>query len=95
MVEEICRRNHQRAIATRKNANLFGMPKHVEKFNEVLQELSRELNTKYLDIYNPMKNHADKASLFYPTDGVHLSEAGHAFVADAIMQAMPELRQEK
>ncbi|MGI6355882.1 MAG: SGNH/GDSL hydrolase family protein [Lentisphaerae bacterium] len=88
MVEEICRRNHAKAIQTRPNASIFGLPEHVEAFNDVLQKLGKELGIGYLDVYTPMKNHPDKPSLFYPTDGVHLSTAGHAFVADAILKAL-------
>ena len=88
MVEEICRRNHEKALPTRPNASLFGLPVHVEAFNDVLQKLGKELGIAYLDVYTPMKNHPDKPSLFSPADGVHLSAAGHAFVADAILAAL-------
>ncbi|NMA39147.1 MAG: SGNH/GDSL hydrolase family protein, partial [Lentisphaerae bacterium] len=88
MVEEICRRNYEKALLTRPNSVLFGLPGHVEAFNDVLQKLGKELGIGYLDVYTPMKNHPDKPSLFYPTDGVHLSTAGHAFIADAILAAL-------
>ena len=88
MVEEICRRNYEKVLPTRPNSSLFGLPEHVEAFNDVLQKLGKELGIAYLDVYAPMKNHPDKPSLFYPTDGVHLSTAGHAFVADAILAAL-------
>ncbi|NMA40678.1 MAG: SGNH/GDSL hydrolase family protein [Lentisphaerae bacterium] len=88
MVEEICRRNYEKALLTRPNSVLFGLPGHVEAFNDVLQKLGKELGIAYLDVNTPMKNHPDKPSLFYPTDGVHLSTAGHAFVADAILAAL-------
>lgn len=88
MVEEICRRNVEKVKATRPNASLFGLPVHVEAFNDVLQKLGQALGIAYLDVYTPMKNHPDKPSLFSPADGVHLSEAGHAFVADAILSAL-------
>ncbi|NMA40679.1 MAG: hypothetical protein GX937_10945, partial [Lentisphaerae bacterium] len=52
------------------------------------QKLGKELGIGYLDVYTPMKNHPDKPLLFYPTDGVHLSTAGHPFVADAILKAL-------
>ncbi|MGI5924876.1 MAG: SGNH/GDSL hydrolase family protein [Lentisphaeria bacterium] len=88
MVEEICRRNYEKALPTRPNSTIFGLPEHVEAFNEVLQKLGKELGIAYLDVYTPMKNHPDKPSLFYPSDGIHLSTAGHAFVADAILEAL-------
>ncbi|MDD4537534.1 MAG: GDSL-type esterase/lipase family protein [Lentisphaeria bacterium] len=88
MVEEICRRNYEKALPTRPNSTLFGLPEHVEAFNDVLQKLSKELGIAYLDVYTPMKNHPDKPSLFNPSDGIHLSTAGHAFVADAILTAL-------
>ena len=37
---------------------------------------------EYLDLYTAMKNLPDKSSLVRPTDGVHLTEKGHAYIAN-------------
>ena len=48
-----------------------------------MKKLSAEFQFPYLDIYTPMKALPDqeKAALFRAGDGVHLTSAGHEFVA--------------
>ena len=58
---------------------LYGKPALLEQFNRVSQQIAKELNVEYLDIYNPMKILSGKPLYF--TDGVHLSVKGHDFVA--------------
>ena len=58
---------------------LYGKPVLLEQFNRVSQQIAKELNVEYLDIYNPMKVLPGKPSYF--VDGVHLSRKGHDFVA--------------
>ena len=64
-------------------ATRFGDPKHLEAFNAIMAELaSVDPAVEYFDIYTGMKSRPDKASLFRSTDGVHLSQKGHEFLAD-------------
>lgn len=78
----------EKAVAMLRNGishNLFGMDKHIRNFNQVNQKLATELRLDYLDIYSITANHPDKRHLFLPDDGVHLSLAGHACVAEQIL----------
>ena len=68
----------------------FGDPVHQEAFNRVLQELAKENNLEYLDLYTGMKALPDKASLLKPTDGVHLSDKGHDYVALKTLEYLKE-----
>ena len=83
---DLCRQNTEKRVASGKVANMFGIPQHIEAYNAILQKLAQELDLDYIDIYTPMQKHPDKGSLFSPADGVHLSEAGHAFVAEHILK---------
>ena len=60
----------------------YGDPKFLEAYNAVLADFAKEPGVEYLDLYTTMKALPDKASLVRPTDGVHLTEKGHAWVAD-------------
>ena len=62
---------------------MFGIPEHQENFNKVLQQLAKENSFYYMDVYTPMvkMGQAAKAKLLNPKDGVHLSPAGHDFIA--------------
>ena len=75
-----CRVNGKKRIAAKKGG-LFGVPENIEAFAAVMKKLSDEYQFPYLDIYTPMKAMPEKASLFNPGDGVHLTPAGHEFVA--------------
>ncbi len=61
--------------------NRFGDPKHLEAFAAVLKELAQKHHLEYMDIYTPMKAFPGKAGLLNPRDGVHLTAAGHDFIA--------------
>ncbi len=61
----------------------FGDPKLLEAYNSIMKELAaKDSEVEYIDIYTSMKAHPDKPSLFRP-DGVHLSQKGHEYVAEA------------
>ncbi|MBO4647980.1 MAG: hypothetical protein J5806_07470 [Lentisphaeria bacterium] len=77
-----CRKNGQRRIAA-KSGGLFGVPENIEAFIAVVRKLAEEYKFAYLDIYTPMKAMPDteKAALFSAGDGVHLTPAGHEYVA--------------
>ena len=60
----------------------YGDPRFLEAYNAVLIDLARAPGVEYMDIYTPMKALSDKASLLRPTDGVHLTPKGHAWVAE-------------
>ena len=60
----------------------YGDPKFLEAYNSVLSNFARESGVEYLDLYTAMKELPDKASLVRPTDGVHLTEKGHAYIAN-------------
>ena len=47
----------------------------------MLQDLAKENGLEYQDLYTDMKALPDKASLLKPSDGVHLSDKGHDYVA--------------
>ena len=79
---ELCKKNAENArIKLKRHVNRFGDPARQEDFNKVLIDLAKKHNVEYLDIYTPMKAVKNKASLLNPGDGVHLSPAGHDFVA--------------
>ena len=71
-----------------KSHALYGKPELIEKYNAVSQELARELDVEYLDIYTPMKALADKNDLFL--DGAHLNDKGHDFVALETLKYLAE-----
>lgn len=60
----------------------YGDPKFLEAYNSLLADFAKQPGVEYLDIYTAMKALPDKASLVRPTDGVHLTEKGHAYVAE-------------
>jgi lysophospholipase L1-like esterase len=60
---------------------LFGQPEKLEAFNTVIKKLSKELNLDCVDVYTPTQKHPDKAQLFDPNDGIHLTEKGNDFIA--------------
>lgn len=60
----------------------YGDPRFLEAYNSILIDLSQEPGVEYLDLYTDMKAVSGKALLFRPTDGVHLTEKGHAYVAE-------------
>jgi len=75
---ELCKANSDKI---KRIHNRFGDPVHQEAFNEVLKELAKKHGLEYMDLYTPMKARPDKAKLLNPNDGVHLTPAGHDFVA--------------
>lgn len=75
---ELC---HENSAKTERIHNRFGDPEHLEAFNKVLKELAQKHSCEYLDVYEPMKSLPDKAKLLNPKDGVHLTDAGHDFIA--------------
>lgn len=85
---ELTQRNAEKALASLKknkkdgNAVRYGEPRHVEGFCDVLRDVAKTANVEYLDLYTPMKALENKADYLRPTDGVHLSPKGHAWVAD-------------
>ena len=76
---EIC----QKVKSLKRVHNMFGIPEHQENFNKVLQQLAKENSFHYMDVYTPMVKVGQqaKAKLLNPRDGVHLSPAGHDFIA--------------
>lgn len=76
-----CKANAKKLARMGRKHVMFGQPQKLEAFNDVLKTLSEELKIDYVDIYTPTKNHPDKASLFNPNDGVHLTEKGNCFIA--------------
>ena len=80
---EICAANARKAKG---NHNRFGEPKHMEAFNAVVKRVAADTGVEFLDLYTPMKARPDKASLVRPTDGVHLTDAGHDFVVQETLR---------
>ncbi len=89
---ELTQANSEKSKAEGRRHSLFGDPEKLEAFNAVLEKLADELDLDYLDVYNPTLNAPDKASLFSPTDGVHLSEEGHRFIALQFLKYMEQQR---
>jgi len=85
-VFEICRANAEKRQAAGTPHNLFGKPEELEKFNAIAQRIAAELGADYVDVYEPTRTHSDKQGLFNPRDGVHLTNAGNAFIAYELLQ---------
>lgn len=81
-----CRESAEKLAAQQKPHSLFGDPGKLEAFDAVLRELAKEENLGYLDVYTPTRNAPDKAALFSPTDGVHLTEAGNRFLSGLFLE---------
>ena len=65
-----------------KRVALFGTPAFLEAHNAVLEELAATVDgVEYLDLYTAMKAHPRKASMLRASDGVHLTQEGHAWIA--------------
>jgi lysophospholipase L1-like esterase len=65
--------------------NLFGKPEALEQFNAIAKKVAADLGCGYLDVYEPMRTHPDKKSLF-TADGVHISNEGNRLVALEILK---------
>ncbi|MBQ6471255.1 MAG: hypothetical protein IJJ33_04670 [Victivallales bacterium] len=82
----VCKANSDKIGSSRVH-NRFGAPEHLEAFNRTLQELAKDQpGIEYLDIYTEMKDMPDKSTLLRPSDGVHLSDAGHDYVALCVLR---------
>ena len=80
-VFEICKANADKSRDAGKAHSLFGKPEELEKFNVIAKRIAAELGADYVDVYAPTQTHPDKAGLFNPNDGVHLSNAGNRLIA--------------
>lgn len=85
-VFEICRANAEKRQAAGTPHNLFGKPEELEKFNAIANRVAAELGAGYVDVYEPTRTHPDKPGLFNSRDGVHLTNAGNAFVAHELLE---------
>lgn len=83
---EKCKESADKRKALNKVHSLYGQPAKLEAFDAVLRQLAQEENLGYLNVYTPMKNAPDKAALFNPGDGVHLTEAGNRFLTDLFLE---------
>lgn len=60
----------------------FGVPELVEAYNACAEKAAEDLGAEYFDIYNILKVFGDEEKRkFFNADLVHLSPAGHRFVA--------------
>lgn len=66
----------------RKHAVRFGEPRHMERFRDTVKKFAAENGCEFFDIYDDMKALPNKAELLRPTDGVHLTQKGHEFIAE-------------
>jgi hypothetical protein len=66
----------------RKHAVRFGEPRHMERFRDTVRKFAAENGCEFFDIYDDMKALPNKAELLRPTDGVHLTQKGHEFIAE-------------
>lgn len=83
----ICKANSDKSKG---GHNRFGEPRHLEAFNSILKKLSEKHQLEYMDIYQTMKSLANKAELLNPKDGVHLTAAGHSFMAQQTLKYLAE-----
>ena len=60
----------------------YGEPRLLEAYNAILADLAKAPGVEYLDLYSLMKEVPEKEQLLSPSDGLHLTEKGHAYVAD-------------
>lgn len=85
-VEEICRRRAEAHVTTGKEHLLFGKPEAMQAFNTFLKNLAEKRGLAFVDVYEPTRAFADKASLFKAEDGVHLTVAGSQFMSLQYLQ---------
>ncbi len=74
------------AAKGRETYHLHGVPALMERYNEQLKRIADEYGLDYVDVYTPTKNHPDKASLFNPHDGVHLTAEGHRVISTLLLE---------
>lgn len=87
---ELCKANSDKIERVH---NRFGEPKHLEAFATVLKELSQKHHLEYIDVYSPMKMFPGKAELLNSRDGVHLTAAGHDFIALETLKYLNEIKE--
>jgi lysophospholipase L1-like esterase len=65
----------------------FGVPELVNAYNAAIKKIADELELGYIDLYTPLQAvpEAERVKLFRP-DRVHLSPAGHLFVAEEYLK---------
>jgi lysophospholipase L1-like esterase len=88
----VCKAGADKLKAENKKHSLFGSPGQLEKFDCALKKTAEREKLEYIDVYTPSKNHPDKAGLFSPADGVHLSPAGERFLAVILLGYFAEDR---
>ena len=69
---------------------LFGRPELLEEWNRNLRQIAMERKVNCLDLYDALKNHPEKDSLFSQEDGVHPVEKGHDFLAGLFLRDFAE-----
>ena len=85
-LRSVCLANMERRLKQGLGRIEFGRPELLEKYIQMLKELSKEFNCRLIDVYTPMKKMKDTTPLFNPGDGVHISEAGNRYVALEILK---------
>ncbi len=84
-VYEITKETAAKAAASGKAHSFFGKPEALEQFNAIARKVAADLGADYIDVYEPTRLHADKASLF-TRDGVHINEKGNRLVALEVLK---------
>ena len=64
----------------------FGVDSVIVDYNNMLKTLSTDLEADYIDTFNPTSTHPEKNSLYFAADGLHLTEKGHLFFAEIILE---------
>lgn len=64
---------------------IFGEVDRVEAYYKTVEEVAKEYNLDYLDIYHPFKELPNKADMFTP-DGVHLTLKGHTLFCTKLLE---------
>lgn len=97
---ELCREKAEKKLAAikagkggkSKSAVRFGDPALMEAFLKTVRGVAAAQGCEFLDLYSVMKALPDKASYFRPTDGVHLSQKGHEYVAQREFDYLTAIR---
>lgn len=66
---------------------VLGMPEHVKPYANMLKTLAAENQYRYIDLYTPTRDHANRNALF-DNGGVHLTPAGFRLLGAELLKAI-------
>ncbi len=62
----------------------------IKEVNEKLQEIAKELDVMYIDLFSELVDDDDKLDLDYTTDGLHISEKGYREITKKLLNYIEE-----